>query len=105
MGDLINFIFDQFLELFFFPLLGSEPYLRGFFFGVLSAVAAALSWRFASFHRGRILYFFATVQPSLRPSPSGFERMRGCSLSVVLLAIFLGIIISSGCGIIYALSH
>ena len=105
MGDLINFIFDQFLDLVCFPLLGGGPYLRGFLVGTLSALVVGWSARFILFHRGRMQYFFDTVQPSLRPSPGGYDRMRGCSCSGMLLVIFAGTILIIGFGIIYALSH
>ena len=105
MGDLVNFIFDLFLDRFFFPLLGSETYLRGFLFGTLSTVILGLSWKFASIHRARMVTFFATVQPSLKPSASGYERMRACSCSAILLAILGVIMLALGYGFAYALSH
>jgi hypothetical protein len=105
VGDLVNFIFDHFLDSLCFPLLGGGPYLRGFLFGTLSALALGWSARFILFHRARILVFFATVQPSLKPSASGYERMRGCSCSALLLATLGLTMLAFGYGIVYALSR
>ena len=105
MGDLVNFIFDHFLDSLCFPLLGGGPYLRGFLFGTLSTVILGLSWKFASIHRARMVTFFATVQPSLKPSASGYERMRGCSCSALLLATLGLTMLAFGYGIVYALSR
>ena len=105
MGDLVNFIFDHFLDSLCFPLLGGGPYLRGFLFGIVSALVVGLLSRFALFHRARMVTFFATVQPSLKPSASGYERMRGCSCSALLLATLGLTMLAFGYGIVYALSR
>lgn len=105
MGDLINFIFDQFLDLVCFPLLSGGAYLRGFLFGAGSALVVGWLSKFTLFHRGRMLYFFATIPPSLRPSQSGFDSMRGCSRSAFLLAAVAVAGLVFICGIVYALSH
>ncbi len=106
MGELIDFLFDHLHELICFPLLGGNgAYRHGFLIGILVTVALGWLWQAYCLHRARIFYFFATIPPSLRPSPSGFQSMAGCSRSgCILIIIVIGLLFML-VGSLYALIH
>ncbi len=106
MGDIINFLFDRLHEILGLSEFAiSGDYKHGFLVGIGLALVVGWLSRMFLFHRGRILYFFATIPPSLRPSPSGFQSMMGCSRSgCVLLILAIGLLFTLS-GSLYACTH
>lgn len=75
------------------------PFFRGIAAGViLSAFAAAVYWEIVG-DRKKISFFFVTIEPSLKSSSSGYDRMIGCAIALLRLGfLFLTLaILVAGC--------
>jgi hypothetical protein len=96
MLELVDAVFDAIFG--FFANAGSSFY-GGMAIGVVLAIISALIYREVIHDLKSIRFFFATIDPSLKSSPSGFARMLGCMgglLRLSLIFIFLSLM-SVGC--------
>jgi hypothetical protein len=106
MGELINTLFDRLHELLGLPLFfSSGKYRLGTLFGFLMAGAVGWLSNMYVVHRRRMENYFATIPPSLRPSPSGFQSMVGCSRSGCILVTITGVLLFMLAGSLYACTH
>ena len=91
MGELIDYFADIVIDMLCIPMVSEPMYRRGFLVALAFTFLIGKGTRVFLFARGRILTFFSTIQPSLKPSPSGYERMNGCTtgvITIVALAVF-----------------
>jgi hypothetical protein len=96
MLELINVVFDAIFGL--FANAGGSFY-GGLAIGITLAIISALTYREVVRDLKKIGFFFATIDPSLKSSPSGFTRMVGCMgglLRLGLILIFFSLM-SVGC--------
>lgn len=68
--------------------MGDSLYGRGVAVGLGIAFVIGFLTRYFLSARGDILAYFATVQPSLKPSPSPFERSIGCFFGLLAFLFF-----------------
>ncbi len=92
MVELLEKIGNIFIDLVCVPFLGDAMFRKGFLVALAVALMLGQGARMFLYVRRQYLAFFAIVQPSLKPSPSPFQRMNGCALGVIVLIILIGII-------------
>ncbi len=105
MVELLEDFAKFFFELVCIPFLTEPAYLKGVFVGMTIALVIGTTARIFLYARGKIQVFYATVQPSLKPSPSPNERMKGCLFGVTILFLLAVITITSMWMVAYALSR
>ncbi len=105
MIELLEDFAKFFFELVCIPFLTEPVYLKGVLVGMAIALVIGTTARIFLYARGKILVFFATVPPSLKPSPSPNERMNGCLFGVIILFLLAVITLTSMWMVAYALSR
>lgn len=106
MGEIVNFLFDRLHELLGLTEYSSSgAYWRGLAVGFAAAVAIGWLWGAYRIHSRQIHYFFDTIPPSLRPSPSGYQSMLGCSRSGCILVSIVAVLLFMLSGSLYACTH
>ncbi len=105
MGELIDYFTDIALELLCIPLVSEPMFRRGFLVAMFVAFVIGRGARMFLHARGQIIAFYSTIQPSLKPSPSGYERMNGCMGGVITIGILGAIAAFSTWMFLYALTR
>ena len=88
MVELLEDFAKIFFDLVCIPFLTEPEYLRGFGVALLLALLVGQVARALLYARGQWNAYFASVQPSLKPSPSPYARTKGCFISVVIVGLF-----------------
>ncbi len=89
--DTIRRLMEGLGDLLLSPLVTDSLYRRGFLAGVFTTVAigwlgARLLAMIQSARAAIAAFFQPSPLPATRPGPSGYDRARGCSTGVLLLA-------------------
>jgi len=105
MVELLEDIAKIFFDLVCIPFLTEPAYLKGFLVGMTVALVLGTTARIFLYARGKVQVFFATVPPSLKPSPSPNERMNGCMFGLFILFLLAVITLTSMWIVAYGLSR
>jgi hypothetical protein len=105
MGELVDYFANIVIDFLCIPMVSEPMYRRGFLVALVFTFLIGKGTRMFLFARGQIVTFFSTIQPSLKPSPSGYERMNGCTAGMITIGALAVISCTSVWIFLYALSR
>lgn len=94
VAHLQSFILDFLDAALWTPLVTSDMFTRGFFWGLVVALAVGTLSRLALYVYAPIKVFFKPTQrPATQPGPSPYSRLIGCFGSLLKLGLIAAILI------------